>query len=118
MDCEFFEQERSREEDAELQRSTKKVKETEGSPGFGATTSYRDKLMGAIPGAFAQAFKLDTRVESFPEPIEEVGDLSDGLLAIRLSTYVRKFIRSKWTHALIVKVFERSMGYHYLHSKL
>ena len=55
MDCEFSVQERSREEDAELQRSTKKVKETEGLPRFGASASYRDKLVGAIPGAFAQA---------------------------------------------------------------
>ena len=40
MDCEFSVRERSREEDVELQRSTKKVKETEGSPGFGAPASY------------------------------------------------------------------------------
>ena len=51
--------------------------------------------MGAIPGAFAQAFKLDTRVENFSDLIEEVGELSDGLLAVRLSTDTRKFIRSK-----------------------
>lgn len=118
MDCEFAERERSREEDAELQRSTKKVKETEGSIGFGATATYRDKLVGAIPRAFAQAFKLDTRVENFPEPVEEVGDLSEGLLAIRLSSKTRNFIQSKWTHALIVKVFGRSVGFHYLHSKI
>ena len=118
MDCEFSVRERSREEDVELQRSTKKVKETEGSPGFGAPASYRDKLVGAIPGAFAQAFKLDTRVENFSDLIEEVGELSDGLLAVRLSTDTRKFIRSKWTHELIVKVFGRSVGFHYLHSKI
>ena len=52
---------RSREEDEELQRSIKKVKEDHrmgshfrASPSFGeeAPRSYKDKLVGEIPGAF------------------------------------------------------------------
>lgn len=57
-------------------------------------------------------------MESIPDPVEEIGDLSEGLLAVRLSSETRSFIRSKWTHALIVKVYGRSVGYHYLHSKI
>ena len=53
---------RSREEDEELQRSTKKVKEVHNAAGAHDTSfltsfeepgrSFRDKLLGDIPGAY------------------------------------------------------------------
>ena len=43
-------QERSREEEAELKRSTKKVKDSHPSFGDG---SFKDKLLGDLPGAYA-----------------------------------------------------------------
>lgn len=66
MECEFGSRERSGEEEAELQRSTKKVKEDQllGSiqvgekGGVGATASgtlsYKAKLVGDISGAYVQ----------------------------------------------------------------
>lgn len=53
---------RSREEDEELQRSTKKVKENHRNGAFGPKEmegSYKAKLPGEIPRAYEQAFKFD-----------------------------------------------------------
>ena len=59
----------SREEDEEIQRSTKKVEEIhspagEHCPSFlapfrGLGSSFRDKLLGDIPGAYEQAFDFE-----------------------------------------------------------
>lgn len=49
-------QERFREEEAELKRSTKKVKDSHPSFGDG---SFKDKLLGDLPGAYAQAFRFN-----------------------------------------------------------
>jgi hypothetical protein len=70
MECEFTEI--SSEEEAELQRSTKKVKETPFAPHAG---SYRDKLVGEIPGAFLHAFALDRPTFSQDEIGEEEDDV-------------------------------------------
>ncbi|XP_050280478.1 uncharacterized protein LOC126721484 [Quercus robur] len=48
----------------------------------------------------------------------DVEDVNKGLLAVNLSSDTRKHIRAKWAHALIVKVFGRSVGFHYLHAKV
>ena len=53
MECEFSASEKSTEEEAELQRSTKKPKDAKGAREFGSPPSYRDKLIGEMPGAFA-----------------------------------------------------------------
>ena len=59
MECEFSqgdkfsEGEKSSEEEAELRRSTKKAKDAKGATEFGSMPSYRDKLVGEMPGAFA-----------------------------------------------------------------
>lgn len=61
---------RSREEDAELQRSTKKVKENHGSsnrtdnssPRFGeGRNSYKERLTGDVPGLMNKPLGLSTR---------------------------------------------------------
>ena len=59
---------RLREEDDELQRSTKRVKESHCIRGAHAVStsthegrcgsSYKEKLLGEIPGAYEQAFAL------------------------------------------------------------
>nr|POE54642.1 putative disease resistance protein [Quercus suber] len=49
----IFAGEKSSEEDAELHRSTKKAKDATGASEFGSPPSYRDKLVGEMPGAFA-----------------------------------------------------------------
>ena len=53
MECEFSEAGKSKEEEAELQRSNKKAKDAKGASEFGFPHSYRDKLVGEMPGAFA-----------------------------------------------------------------
>ncbi|GMY37030.1 hypothetical protein FCV25MIE_32272 [Fagus crenata] len=68
MECEFSKI--SREEEAELQRSTKKVKENPLTAPFG---SYKDKLTRDIPGAYLQAFDLEkvSDEEALSDPNDE-----------------------------------------------
>lgn len=78
----------SREEEAELARSNKKVKDINhaefngGSraslPPLGnqatspnAKPSFKDKLVGEIPGAFAQAFDLNDQMEEDSDSDDE-----------------------------------------------
>ncbi|KAK7830224.1 uncharacterized protein CFP56_028389 [Quercus suber] len=88
MECEFSARERSLEEDAKLQHSTKK------------------------------AFNLSSKEEYMEEPRMDVKGLNSGLLAVKLTPEVRKKIRSKWAHAFIVKVFGRSVGFHFLRNRV
>ena len=134
-------QERSREEEAELSRSTKKVKEShcndsqqrpfnEINPNAMGSSqlpepnnvkkSFKDKLIGEIPGAYAQAFDffeyIDNGMES--ESDSEVDSLRQGVAAVSLSKATIQRIRAPWSSALIIKVFGRSVGYNFLLSKL
>ena len=52
------------------------------------------------------------------EPRMDVEGLINGLLAVKLSPDMRKKIRSKWAHALIVKVFGRFVGFHFLRNRV
>ena len=84
MECEFASRERSSEEEAELQRSTKKVMEDQtlgssqanldGCVGVGGMLSYKAKLVGDIPGSYAQVFKFHADEEEEPFFDEEVDD--------------------------------------------
>ena len=118
MECEFSKRERSQEEDAKLQRSTKKVKDSAKAFASEPPPSYKDKLVGEIPRAFTQAFKLDLGVKVPSRPDRVIGELSKGLMTVNLTSEMRSIIRAKWAHALIVKVHGRSVGYQFLHSKL
>ena len=71
-----------------------------------------------MPGAFAQAFKLDSHELDLSTPSVKMGELVNGMVAVNLTPDERKSIRSRWNHALIVKVFGRTVGFHYLHSKV
>ena len=121
MECEFTEI--SSKEEAELQCSTKKVKETLSAPQVKGSHagSYRDKLVGEIPGAFLHAFALDKPTFSQDEIGEEEDDVQavvDGIANVLLSKDTKLCIRSKWAHSLIVKVFGRTVGFHFLHSRI
>lgn len=79
-----------REEEAELECSNKKVKDirhakfmaSHGSsshiqgcsedPFLGESSSFRDKLLGEIPGAYNQAFAFDDKMEVDIESNEEL----------------------------------------------
>ena len=101
----------SREEQDELLRSKKKVKNVShagfqdgmGSVAFspridGGTwnreASFKDKLVGEIPGAFTQAFNFGDFMEDELESDEEVESLREGLLAMRFSKEFKHHIRS------------------------
>lgn len=84
----------SREEENELARSTKKVKESHNASTDGNSIwhgslpdklSFRDKLMGEIPGAYSQAFAFSDNMDAESESDEETEDIREGLAAIRLS---------------------------------
>ena len=118
---------RSREEDDELQRSTKKVKENHlaGSSGRpfsdgskGRARSYKDKLVGEISGAYEQAFGFENTMEEGVESDDETADLNARIAVVNLSSERKSKMRSQWTKALIVKVIGRTVGYHFLHSRL
>ena len=114
----------SREEEAELARSNKKVKDShhaefnEGpSDGYPpqnnsnhwnqSNVSFRDKLVGEIPGAFAHAFDftdhMDDESDSENED-EDINELRAGLVAIKLSKDTKKRLRERWCKAVIVKL--------------
>ena len=118
---------RSKEEDAELQRSTKKVKENhcmgdsriDQSPlRHDGNWSYRDKLLGEISRAFEQAFDIDCSMETKVESDDEFSDLPLGEKAVKLSSSTKSRIRAHWTKALIVKIVSRTVGYSFLHSHI
>lgn len=85
---------RSREEDEELQRSTKKVKEnhslgtrhnTLGPSSEGGSKSYKEKLLGEIPRAFEQAFDFGFNMEMEVELDDEFSNFTLGEKAIKFS---------------------------------
>lgn len=84
---------RSIEKDAELQQSTKKVKEYHRggahhsfSPAFGegSSMSYKKKLVGEILGAFEQAFAFDNNMDVEVESDDEFTNLLSGEEAVKL----------------------------------
>nr|POE83938.1 hypothetical protein CFP56_51200 [Quercus suber] len=108
----------SREEDEELQRSTKKVKEVHNAAGahdeppptaFGNTgKSFRDKLLGDILGAYEQAFDFKRDMETEYLSDTEAQVYPDGEAEVRLSGESKTRIRSQLSNALIIKVFGKS----------
>lgn len=118
---------RSREEDEELPKSTKNVKENHrgrtaqepcglGTGGMGV--SYKESLVGELPGAFKQAFDFNHEMEYDASSDDEFENLPPGEVAVRLLGERKNKIRASWSRALIVKVFGKAMGFHFLHSRL
>ena len=107
---------RSREEDEELDRSTKKVKEDhrEGN----TSVSYKESLVGEMPGAYEQAYVTDYEMEAEVDSDDEESNPKAGVIAMNLPGERKASIRAKWTKALIVKVVGRTLGYQFLFSKL
>ncbi|XP_065634091.1 uncharacterized protein LOC136069454 [Quercus suber] len=125
----------SKEEQEELSRSKKKVKDVRyaefrdrhesdpSSPNCGAgpwpqSMSFKDKLIGEIPGAYTQAFNFGEAMEDGAELDEEVENLRRGLVAVKFSSDFKQQIRGPWVRALIVKVYGKSVGFNFLQSKL
>lgn len=49
------------------------------------------------------------------ESKNEINEVNEGFVAMKLSKETKSRIRGAWSNALIVKVFGRMVGYHYLH---
>ena len=116
---------RSWEEDEELQRSTKKVKEnhrgkpiqeshSHGTGGVGL--SNKDTLVGELPGAFEQAFDFNNEMEYDVTSDDDFESLPPREVVVKLSGERKNKIRASWASALIVKVFRKVVGFHFLHS--
>ena len=80
--------------------------------------SYKDSLIGDILGAYAQAFSFDKKEIDDVESDLEFEEISEGLAQVKLSKETKARIRAPWTKALIVKVFNRTIGYNYLTFKI
>ena len=74
--------------------------------------------MGEIPGAFAKAFDFFDLLDAEAESDDEVFDLREGLVVVKLSRETKLRIRGPWAQTLIVKLFGRSVGFNFLQSKL
>nr|POE58810.1 hypothetical protein CFP56_49027 [Quercus suber] len=118
---------RSREEDEELQRSTKKVKENHNSGSHHTTPgpsskegskSYKDKLLGEILEAFEQAFDVGLNMELEADSDDDFSNLPAGKKAMKFLGTMKTKIRAPWANALIVKVFGKTMGFHILHAHI
>nr|POE76374.1 hypothetical protein CFP56_38005 [Quercus suber] len=112
----------TREEDDELQRSTKKVKFPTLNPHSDDVEtgglSYKESLLGEIPGAFEQAFVVDSPMDFEALSDDEFENLPPGEVAVKLSGDRKNKIRASWANALIMKVFGKTVGFHFLQSPL
>ena len=129
----------SREKEVELAQSNKKVKDIThaefnggsraSSPSsesqatsFTTRTSFKEKLVGEILGAFAQAFDLTDHMEEDLDYDDENGQASnpvcEGRVKIKLSKDTKRRIRGPWSKAIIVKLVGKTMGLSYMQSKL
>nr|POE91257.1 hypothetical protein CFP56_34579 [Quercus suber] len=125
----------SREEEAEISRSKKKKVKDVHHAGFNDGTSeggssqwhqaawgspkksFKDKLVGKIPGAFAKAFDFTDLMVDEAESDDEMLDLHERLAAVKLSRETKLRIRSPWAVTLIIKPFGKAVGFNFLQSK-
>nr|POE51174.1 ferric reduction oxidase 4 [Quercus suber] len=113
----------SREEEAELLQSKKKLKDVhhadfnDGPSDGGQSQSHqnawgspkasvKDKLFREILGAFVEAFDFTDLMEDDAESDNEVADLWEGLAAAKLSKETKLQIRGPWTQTLIIKLLD------------
>lgn len=129
----------SREEEAELARSNKKVKDwhhadfndgsnDDSSPldsmGHWSTTktSFRDKLVGAIPRAYAKAFDFADQMDKDMEFDDENAKANilhqEGTVAVKLTKETKLRIRRPWSKDIIVNLVGRLVSFNYVQSKL
>ncbi|KAK7848414.1 hypothetical protein CFP56_005038 [Quercus suber] len=114
----------SDEEEDTLARSTKKFKEShesagEKESGLGKKMgSYRDRLVGAIPSAFEQAFGFDCSMNEDFESNNEEEQSHEGSTRVCFSKEEKICMRSPWQKVLIIKTFGRRMGFSFLVEKI
>ena len=112
----------SREEESELARSKKKVKDVHHSDfvndayennhsqafqnTWGATqTTFKEKLVGEIPGAYAKAFDFTDFLDMEANSDEEMDELREGLVAVKLTRETKLRIRKPWANTMIISLY-------------
>ena len=125
-----MERERSSEEEDTLERSTKKFKEIHPMNEVNtkrlrddrfasySANSYKDKLVGSIPGAYEQAFVFSTSMDEEDESDVDDDELCEGMAKLKVSREEKKRIRALWSQSIIVKAFGKSVGFVYMSSKI
>ena len=125
----------SREEEAELARSKKKVKDVHHSDfidgacenshsqafqnTWGATqTTFKEKLVGEIPGAYAKAFDFTDFLDMEADSDEEMDELREGLVAVKLTRETKLRIRKPFANTLIIKLYGKTVGFNFIQNKL
>ena len=112
-----------KEEDT-LARSTKKFKDSHSSVGEKENDlgkkmeSYKDRLVGAIPGVFKQAFGFDCSMQEDLESDNEEEYSHEGSTRVCFSKEDKIRMRFPWQRALIIKTFGRRMGFSFLVEKV
>jgi hypothetical protein len=95
-------------------------KESDSPVGVRVGVSYKESLLGEIPGAYERAFfgnSMEEDGEVYSD--DEDGDPpEEGEVVIKFSKELKQRIRAPWNTSLIVKVFGRSVGYMFLVNKL
>ena len=71
-----------------------------------------------IPGACAKAFDFSDLLDKEAESDDEVEELREGLVAVKLTRETKLWIRKPWSNALIIKLYGRTVGFNFLQSKL
>ena len=71
-----------------------------------------------MPRAFEQAFSFGHTMDTKAESDDEFLELPIGEKAVKFSGSTKMRIRKPWLDALIVKVFRKTVGYHFLHSRI
>ena len=89
--------------------------------GLRSGVSYKESLLGELPGAYEQAF-FGSTVDMEPEEVvssdDEEEPPEEGEVIINFPSDLKRKIRAPWSTSLIVKVFGRSVGYLFLVNKL
>uniref|UniRef100_A0A2N9GVI8 Reverse transcriptase domain-containing protein n=1 Tax=Fagus sylvatica TaxID=28930 RepID=A0A2N9GVI8_FAGSY len=86
-----------------------------------SSISYKESLIGVIPGAYESAFFGSGMEEDGGDVSDEEEDdepPEDGEVVIKFPCELKQKIRAPWCTSLIVKVFGRSVGYVFLVNKL
>nr|XP_023881747.1 uncharacterized protein LOC111994121 [Quercus suber]POE73883.1 uncharacterized protein CFP56_42300 [Quercus suber] len=129
----------SKEEEAELASSNKKVKdihhsgfnegprESSSSPVFQNSesfnrASFKEKLVGEMPGAYVKAFDFDSLMEedddSEDEGEEDNGQTRVGWVTYKLTKDTKRRIRGPWSKSIIVKLVGRTNSLIFMRTKL
>lgn len=81
-------------------------------------SSFKEKLVGELRGAYRRAFDLLDQMEVAPETELDTLGLRKGLAAVRITDELKQKIRALWAKALIVKLYGRTVGFNFLQQKI